>query len=63
VTEVADWLRVQPIAAERVPDLVASIVVAGVRVHAVEPGRASLEERFLGLVGRGDHERGGGVSE
>ncbi len=63
VTEDGDWLRVQPIAAERVPDLVASIVVAGGRVHAVEPGRASLEERFLGLVGRGDHERGGGASE
>ncbi len=50
ITDDGDWLAVRPIAPERIPDLVAAIVAAGGRVHAVEPGRASLEERFLGLV-------------
>lgn len=45
-----DWLAIRPIAAERIPELVVAIVTAGGRVHAVEPGRASLEERFLGLI-------------
>ena len=46
-----DWLAFRPLAADRIPDLVAAIVAAGGRVHVVEPERASLEERFLGLVG------------
>jgi ABC-2 type transport system ATP-binding protein len=33
-----------------VPDLVAGLVALGVRVHAVEPGRISLEERLLGIL-------------
>jgi len=33
-----------------VPDLVADLVALGVRVHAVEPGRISLEERLLGIL-------------
>jgi ABC-2 type transport system ATP-binding protein len=37
-----------------VPDLVADLVGLGVRVHAVEPARISLEERLL------DIRRGGG---
>ncbi len=45
-----EWLTVRPLAAERIPDLVAAIVAAGGRVHAVEPGRGSLEARFLELV-------------
>ena len=45
------WLTIRPINPERVPDLVAAIVAAGGRVHAVEPGRATLEERFLALLG------------
>ncbi len=43
-----------------VPDLVADLVGLGVRVHAVEPGRVSLEERLLGLLragGPGSGER------
>jgi ABC-2 type transport system ATP-binding protein len=48
-----DWLSVQPIAPERVPDLVAAIVAAGGRVHAVEAGRGSLEDRFLNLIAEG----------
>ena len=45
-----EWLTVRPLAAERIPDLVAAIVGAGGRVHAVEPGRGSLEARFLELL-------------
>jgi ABC-2 type transport system ATP-binding protein len=33
-----------------VPDLVSDLVRLGVRVHAVEPGRISLEERLLGIL-------------
>ena len=33
-----------------VPALVAGLVEHGVRVHAVEPGRISLEERLLGIL-------------
>ncbi len=45
-----DWLTCRPIEDERIPDLVAAIVAAGGRVHAVEGGRISLEDRFRGLV-------------
>jgi ABC-2 type transport system ATP-binding protein len=55
LTDDGDWLSIRPIEPARIPELVAAIVAAGGRVHAVEPGRASLEERFLGLVGEGDH--------
>ena len=48
---VDDWLTIRPIDDARVPDLVAAIVRAGGRVHAVEVGRISLEDRFRGLVG------------
>jgi ABC-2 type transport system ATP-binding protein len=33
-----------------VPDLVADLVALGVRVHAVEPARITLEERLLGIL-------------
>jgi ABC-2 type transport system ATP-binding protein len=36
-----------------VPDLVADLVRLGVRVHAVEPGRITLEERLLGILRAG----------
>ena len=45
-----EWLTFQQLAPERVPELVAAIVAAGGRVHAVEPGRGSLEARFLELI-------------
>ena len=48
-----DWLSVQPIEPARVPDLVAAIVHAGGRIHAVEAGRGSLEDRFLTLLAEG----------
>jgi ABC-2 type transport system ATP-binding protein len=40
--------------ADSVPDLVADLVALGVRVHQVEPGRITLEERLLGIL-RGEH--------
>ncbi|WP_245159169.1 ABC transporter ATP-binding protein [Blastococcus sp. TF02A_35] len=36
-----------------VPDLVSDLVALRVRVHAVEPGRISLEERLLGILRTG----------
>jgi ABC-2 type transport system ATP-binding protein len=45
-----EWLTIRPIDPERIPDAVAAVVAAGGRVHAVEPGRGSLEARFLELV-------------
>ena len=35
---------------DRIPDLVAAVVALGGRVHAVDPGRQSLEDLFLELV-------------
>jgi hypothetical protein len=46
-----DWLTIRPLPADRVPDVVAAIVSAGGRVHAVEPGGRTLEDLFVGLVG------------
>jgi ABC-2 type transport system ATP-binding protein len=44
------WLIVRGVADDRVPALVAAIVDEGGRVHAVDPGRRSLEDLFLDLV-------------
>ncbi|NEE04384.1 ABC transporter ATP-binding protein [Phytoactinopolyspora halotolerans] len=44
--------------AATVPDLIADLVDLGVRVHAVEPARTSLEERLLAILrARPDEER------
>ena len=51
-----DWLAIEPFDPSRVPDLVAAIVAAGGRVHEVDAGRRSLEERFLALLAR-SHDR------
>jgi ABC-2 type transport system ATP-binding protein len=53
-----DWLAIQPFEPARVPDFVEAIVAAGGRIHEVDAGRRSLEERFLALLARGDNERG-----
>lgn len=42
--------------AAAVPDLVADLVGLGVRVHAVEPGRISLEQRLLDILRTGPEE-------
>jgi ABC-2 type transport system ATP-binding protein len=49
-----DRLTIEPIDAARVPDVVAAIVAAGGRVHDVDAGRGSLEDRFVALVTRGE---------
>jgi ABC-2 type transport system ATP-binding protein len=41
-----------------VPDLVRDLAALGVRVHAVEPGRISLEERLLGILREGSDDEG-----
>ena len=44
------WLIVRGVADDRVPALVTAIVEAGGQVHAVDPGRRSLEDLFLDVV-------------
>ncbi|GAC1340054.1 MAG: ABC transporter ATP-binding protein [Candidatus Dormibacteria bacterium] len=48
-----DWCTVRGLEASRVPAMVADLVTRGGRVHAVEPQRQSLEDRFLELLGAG----------
>jgi ABC-2 type transport system ATP-binding protein len=50
VTHLGDAFLLQPIGADRIPDVVAAVVAAGGRVHAAEPLQRSLEERFLELL-------------
>ena len=57
-----DWVTVALPADDAntaVPDLVADLVALGARVHAVEPGRISLEERLLGILRDGAEARAG----
>jgi ABC-2 type transport system ATP-binding protein len=42
---------------DAVADLVHDLVALGVRVHAVEPGRITLEERLLGILRADDHSQ------
>jgi ABC-2 type transport system ATP-binding protein len=55
------WLTVARVTVDRVPDVVAAVVGAGGRVEAVDPGRATLEDLFLRLVGGGDGGSGDAV--
>ena len=48
------WLMFSGLDPERVPDVVAMLVAAGGRVHAIDAGRATLEDLFMRLVGEGD---------
>ncbi|MFN8630859.1 MAG: ABC transporter ATP-binding protein [Chloroflexota bacterium] len=50
VSEEDGWLVIRPVDPERIPDVVAACVALGGRVHAVDPGRLTLEELFLDLV-------------
>ncbi|MBJ7609668.1 MAG: ABC transporter ATP-binding protein [Candidatus Dormibacteraeota bacterium] len=55
VTVEGDWVSVRGVDANTVADIVADLVARGARVHAVEPQRQSLEDRFLELLqGSGD---------
>jgi ABC-2 type transport system ATP-binding protein len=55
VERAGDWFTVALPAEDdgTVPDLVRDLAALGVRVHAVEPGRISLEERLLGILRAG----------
>jgi ABC-2 type transport system ATP-binding protein len=44
------WLVIRPVDPERIPDVVTAVVALGGRVHAVDPGRRTLEELFLDVV-------------
>jgi len=57
VAQDGEWLTISPLDPERVPDVVAAIVAAGGRIHAVEGGRSSLEDRFVGLLAAVREER------
>jgi ABC-2 type transport system ATP-binding protein len=46
----APWFVVGGITDGSVPELVRRLVAAGVEIHAVEPSRTTLEERFLQLL-------------
>lgn len=48
-----DHFLLQPFEPDATPDLVAALVAAGGRVHAVEPVQRSLEDLFLELVRSG----------
>jgi ABC-2 type transport system ATP-binding protein len=57
LSRTGDWFTVTvppDDAGTAVPELVRDLVGLGVRVHAVEPGRISLEERLLGILRHGD---------
>ncbi len=45
-----DWLSIAGIEPRSIPDAIATLVAAGGRVHAVDPGRATLEDRYMELV-------------
>jgi ABC-2 type transport system ATP-binding protein len=60
VDRSGDWITVGLPAADdatAVPALVRALVAAGVAVHAVEPGRISLEDRLLGILRDGSAAR------
>jgi ABC-2 type transport system ATP-binding protein len=46
------WIRVA-VEPDRIPDVVSLLAATGARIHAVEPVRGTLEDRFLALVGHG----------
>jgi len=45
-----------------VPDLVRDLASVGTLVHAVEPGRMTLEDRLLGILRAGETERSGNAA-
>ena len=49
---VHDLLVIRPMDEAGVPELVATLVSMGAKVHEVRAGRSSLEQRFLALVAR-----------
>jgi ABC-2 type transport system ATP-binding protein len=49
VARDGDWLTIRPLDPARIPDVVDAVVRAGGRVHAVDPARSTLEDRYLAL--------------
>jgi len=49
-TDDDGWLSIAGVQPDAIPDVVAAIVAAGGRVHAVDPGRATLEDRYFELI-------------
>jgi ABC-2 type transport system ATP-binding protein len=47
------WVTITGIRDEDIPDVVAGVVAAGGRVHAVDAGRGTLEDLFMQVVGDG----------
>ncbi len=54
VSAEGDWVTVRGVDDSGVADMVAELVARGVRVHAVEPQRQSLEDRFLEVLRSSD---------
>ena len=54
LTDEDGWLAIRPLDPARIPDVVATVVALGGRVHAVDPARRSLEDLFLDLVREAD---------
>ena len=50
VAAEGEWISVRGVDSEAVADIVAEVVARGGRVHAVEPQRQSLEDRFLEVL-------------
>jgi ABC-2 type transport system ATP-binding protein len=60
VERAGDWFTVSLAGQDdetAVPDLVRDLAALGARVHAVEPGRITLEERLLGILRAGSASR------
>jgi ABC-2 type transport system ATP-binding protein len=51
------WLSIAGIDANSVPEAVAAVVAAGGRIHSVDPGRATLEDRYMELVAGAEEVR------
>jgi ABC-2 type transport system ATP-binding protein len=54
VVSDGEWISMRGVADDDVPDIVADLVARGGRVHAVEPQRQSLEDRFLEVLRAAD---------
>jgi ABC-2 type transport system ATP-binding protein len=52
-TDDDGWITIAAIEPAAIPDVVAAIVAGGGRIHAVDPGRATLEDRYFELISRG----------
>ena len=63
VASADGWLSIAGIDGGSIPDAVAAIVAAGGRVHAVDSGRATLEDRYMELVAGANPGPGTGAAK